>query len=181
MSFNHWDAKTPEERKAISQKGIETRRKNRQAKEYAKREASIQKDRLALEVRALEQKLESLQRLETMNTLSAKLTGNNLLREHQIAKAAAPWARATGVYFLLLGDEVVYVGQSVNIHARIAQHTGKTFDRYAYVPCLADQLDVLESLYIHCLQPKLNLYGHHGEACAPLTLQKLLRATSNIR
>jgi len=62
----------------------------------------------------------------------------------------------------------------VNVYSRIGQHTNKRFDRYAFVPCSVDALDRLESLYIHCLRPRMNGIQTNGANCAPLTLTALL-------
>jgi hypothetical protein len=70
-----------------------------------------------------------------------------------------------GVYFLCLGDEVVYVGQSVNVPDRVMSHiresrrpTGKMFDRLRifYLPVPESELDRVESEFIGRLQPKYN-------------------------
>lgn len=70
------------------------------------------------------------------------------------------WA---GVYFLVLGDVVVYVGKSTNVGARLREHRRdkvKTFDRVAYIQCDASELDHLEKAYITKLKPKHNLTGY---------------------
>ena len=172
--------KTPEERKAIAAKGHTTRRE-RIAREQAVREEAKQhvlglKD----EIKALEAKLADLRRLEVMNAASCALTGKTLLPEEEIVKAALPWDGLSGVYFLIANDEVIYVGQSVNVYARLSQHaSGKYFDRYAFIRCKPDILDKLESLYIHCLRPKLNGNIDTYVKNAPITLDKLL-GLSNI-
>lgn len=61
-----------------------------------------------------------------------------------------------GVYFLIKGTSVVYVGQSKNILRRVAQHPDKNFDRFAWVLCDSNDLDRLEAEYIAMLGPKLN-------------------------
>jgi hypothetical protein len=70
-----------------------------------------------------------------------------------------------GVYFLCLGDEVVYVGQSVNVNDRVMSHiresrrpAGKTFDplRIFYLPVPEGELLRVESEFIGRLQPKYN-------------------------
>jgi hypothetical protein len=70
-----------------------------------------------------------------------------------------------GVYFLCLGDEVVYVGQSVNVPARIMTHinesrrpAGKRFDplRIFYLPVPGSELSRIESEFIGKLQPEYN-------------------------
>ncbi len=72
-----------------------------------------------------------------------------------------------GVYFLCVGDEVVYAGQSVNVPSRIMSHinesrrlAGKTFDpaRIFYLPVPESELLRVESEFIGRLRPK-----YHGE------------------
>lgn len=70
----------------------------------------------------------------------------------------------TGIYFLLLNKEVVYVGQSVNVYARIAQHSyDKKFDSIFIHECEKENLTDLENLYIYSLKPKLNSVVIGGE------------------
>lgn len=67
-------------------------------------------------------------------------------------------APGCGVYFLFSGDEIVYVGQSVNVFARVAGHfVYKSFDSFAFVPCRHDQRLALESHYIKLFSPALNV------------------------
>lgn len=94
-------------------------------------------------------------------TVPALLDPNSLAR--------TPITILRGIYFLYSRDRLVYVGQSVNIHARIAQHwQTKTFDSFAYIQCDESHLDVLESAYIHRLRPPLNV-------TAPITQRQLER------
>ena len=80
----------------------------------------------------------------------------------------------SGVYFLVAGNEVVYVGQSVDVGSRVRQHVGaKEFDCWAYIPCDKRTLDALESLYIHVLRPQYNVSDYMG-VIAPLRLDDLL-------
>lgn len=172
--MNPMQNKTPEERKAIAAKGHASRRARREAEESARQDALKYAGGLQEQIAELEERLATLQRMETMNTVSAAMTGNALLREDEIARAALPWAKLSGVYFLLDGDEVVYVGQAVHVFSRIAQHTDKRFDRYAFVPCEVVLLDRLESLYIHCLRPRLNGNQMNDVKCAPIALDALI-------
>lgn len=174
---NPMQNKSPEERQVIAAKGVATRRANIEAREKARQEAIIYANGLREQIEELESRLSSLQRIEAMTVLSSTLTGKVLLREEEIAKAAAPWNKACGVYFLLDGEEVVYIGQSVSIYSRIAQHQDKNFDRFAFVPCRPNELDVLESLYIHCLRPRMNGDQRDGAKLAPVSLPLLLRMT----
>lgn len=85
-----------------------------------------------------------------------------------IVAAAFPIDAKCGVYFLVRGRRVVYVGQSVNIMARLATHMKeKEFDAACYLEAAPDELDFIESFYIHALQPELN-------GPAPLTLDRFL-------
>lgn len=175
--MNPMQNKTPEERKAIAAKSHATRRARREAEAAAKTNALQYADDLREKIASLEVVLDSLQRMELMNMVSAAITNKAILRADEIAKAALPWKKASGVYFLLDGDEVVYVGQAVNVYSRIAQHTNKQFDRYAFVPCAVEMLDKLESLYIHWLRPKLNGSLSNGFKSAPIGLDVLIGLT----
>lgn len=101
---------------------------------------------------------------------------------HEIVGDAMPLFGIGGVYFLIQGDEIVYVGQSTNVHARVACHGApsmwpgakKDFDAWAYIACGRDSMDWLESIYIHALQPHYNGHIYGGEKHAPIKLAKLL-------
>lgn len=178
--MNTMQNKTPEERRAIALKGHATARARREAEKTARQDALKYAGGLRDEIASLELKLAALGRVETMSAVSAAMTGKVLLRAEEIAMKALPYAKATGIYFLLDGDEVVYVGQSVNVYSRIEDHTDKRFDRYAFIPCAVDVLDRLESLYIHCLRPKLNgdILGSN-EKYAPIPLDALISIVPN--
>jgi hypothetical protein len=61
------------------------------------------------------------------------------------------------VYFLWRGDELVYIGQAVNLFARVATHLrDKEFDGFSYVPCALQELNELERRAILMWQPTLN-------------------------
>lgn len=67
-----------------------------------------------------------------------------------------------GVYFLFQGDELTYVGKSVNVHGRIRAHrtNGRTFDRFCIMPVTDGwELDWLEAAIIRALQPRQNTLG----------------------
>jgi hypothetical protein len=175
--MNWMQSRTPEERKAFAAKAVATRQRNileRKERAVAYMDA---RDSLKCEIKELEDKLSSLKRLELVNKTALTLTGKTLLREEEIVNAANTWELATGVYFLIDGDRVVYVGQSVNVYARIASHHDKVFERFAFIPCKRDVLDSLESLYIHIFRPPLNA-DTHGRKQAPMSLDKLLGVTA---
>lgn len=172
--MNPMQMKTPEERAAIIKKAHATRRKNREEQDTLRRDAITYAGGLKEQIAQLERKLANLKTMEVMAAVSAGLTGKALLPPEDIARAAMPWRNACGVYFLLIGDEVVYVGQSVNIYSRLSSHHIKNFDRFAFVLCDIAMLDRLESLYIHCLRPRLN--GGEGAKFAPIPLDTLIGA-----
>jgi hypothetical protein len=64
-----------------------------------------------------------------------------------------------GIYFLIRGTEIVYVGQSKNLPVRIQQHrrkNGMEFDRFTVYPCAASLLDKMEQHYIAMFRPPYN-------------------------
>lgn len=69
--------------------------------------------------------------------------------------------KISGVYFLVFRDEVVYVGQAVDIFARIRMHrTNRSliFYKYFYIEYNEKDLrDELERKYIEMLCPKYNI------------------------
>lgn len=182
MNPHHYMAnKTPEERRAIAKKAHETRRKNKEAAETWEREvreqAILRAEGLQQRIDKLKTELEGLEKYKEFNTIvMPHLASRTLFREAEIVAAAKPWNDDfTGVYFLVCSGTVVYVGQAVNVYARIAQHrNSKIFDGYAYIPCEKEMLDRLESLYIHYLRPELNGDTPSGHKHAPLSLDWLL-------
>lgn len=61
-----------------------------------------------------------------------------------------------GVYFLCLGAEVVYVGQSVSPASRLATHrrdNSKMFDRAYLIPIPETDLNDVEAMFIKALNP----------------------------
>lgn len=75
-----------------------------------------------------------------------------------LAKAQTPkqWA---GVYFLINDDEIVYVGQAVDLARRISQHWGgdKVFNKFALVECSIAELSNVEAEYIVKFAPRYNV------------------------
>jgi|TARA_R110000824_G_scaffold55225_1_gene152250 hypothetical protein len=109
--------------------------------------------------KALEKKVKTLKSAVThtfdSRVISESLTGKAMVHASEIVAQSVPYENQCGVYFLVKSDRVVYVGQSIKIGARITEHSKtKDFDAYAYISCSKDKLDVLESLYIHTLNPE---------------------------
>lgn len=96
-----------------------------------------------------------------------------LLDEDEILFLAGISKRKCGVYFLIKDEEIIYVGQSVNIEARIHQHRStKSFDRFTYIECNSEDLNKIETMYINKLKPKLN-YNSLGRLVLPMNLEVL--------
>jgi len=87
-----------------------------------------------------------------------------LMSKGNLLALARPRKQICGVYFLIEDDDIVYVGQSINIDARVGQHhTTKTFSFVAYVECQQEKLLALEALYIHKFDPPLNGGGGYQQ------------------
>lgn len=71
---------------------------------------------------------------------------------------------ATCVYFLCSGTEIVYVGQTTNLPARIATHMREkkdAFDQVFYIPIPESALSQVEGAFIRALKPRLNRQKLH--------------------
>lgn len=68
--------------------------------------------------------------------------------------------RRRGVYFLIENEDVVYVGQSIDIDARIAQHRKtKAFDEALGISLPdadTDELVRVEAMFLRAMRPRLN-------------------------
>jgi hypothetical protein len=74
----------------------------------------------------------------------------------------------SGIYFLCLENQVVYVGQSKQASSRISQHmNSKEFDRILFLRWPAFDLDRAEGAIIRLLRPRLNASGKQHRVCAP--------------
>lgn len=76
----------------------------------------------------------------------------------EILMASVPHVTSSGIYFLMRGAEVIYIGQAYDLLQRISRHRreGRVFDAFSYVPCEIDELDALESLYLRAVVPEEN-------------------------
>lgn len=85
------------------------------------------------------------------------------------------------VYFLTLAGEVVYVGQATNGWSRISVHVkddAKVFDAAHAIFLEPDQLDLVESAYIHRLRPKHNHKMPNGQMIAPMSARAVSDAAA---
>lgn len=88
------------------------------------------------------------------------LENAGIYSEAEIIGTSTPIPETSGIYFLIKGDAVVYVGQSKNVHRRISDHlANKAFDRINVIECPTEDLTKLEMEYIRKLKPILNLVG----------------------
>lgn len=80
------------------------------------------------------------------------------LVEEEIIANALPYMRIQGIYFLVKGAEIVYIGKSRHLMRRIAQHENRNvdFDGYYFILAEEARATVLEEYYIKKFQPKLN-------------------------
>lgn len=82
-----------------------------------------------------------------------------MLTKWQIVEMSRRYTPISGVYFLIEGNEIVYVGQSIDVYNRVTSHAlkgEKVFDRYAYIEVNPDDLNEVEADYIVVMGPKLN-------------------------
>jgi len=111
--------------------------------------------------------------INRITRLFAGDAGADCLNHAAVIGRARIMERLCGVYFLIDGDEIVYVGQSTNIHSRIAQHNDKKFDKFTFVECEQSALNMVESIFIHTYRPKLNLVRVAGYVAAPVSWEEL--------
>ena len=76
--------------------------------------------------------------------------------------------RRSGIYFLCEDNELLYIGQSVNVASRISthHHSGK-FNRVIFMAWPPDDLDNVEGALIRTLRPPLNGKTPNGKMMAP--------------
>jgi predicted GIY-YIG superfamily endonuclease len=140
---------------------------------------------LEREIQKLERERKKLFREIDAAKAMKKMTGGLLVSKESILAAANDVEKTSGVYFLINDEEIVYVGQSVNIHSRIHDHTSsngmrKKFNKFAFVCCNEDELDAVESVYIHMLQPKDNATKpNNEEKVAPFSFKQIMEFVKN--
>lgn len=108
--------------------------------------------------------------------IQASVKDHELCDEGQLIDGAFKYEdiKMTGIYFLLKGERIVYVGQSTNLHTRLSHHQSRIdFDSVSFVSCDQEDLDVLESMYIHRLKPEKNGSGAKGSKRAPFKIDQL--------
>jgi excinuclease UvrABC nuclease subunit len=81
------------------------------------------------------------------------------LSKQDILNQRTEYTAICGIYFLIAGDEIVYVGQARNIFFRLAAHynSDKVFQTFSYVECAPEELCELEAEYIVAFAPRYNI------------------------
>jgi hypothetical protein len=117
-----------------------------------------------------------IQQVKTARRIAARdKAALAIATEAQILSAARPWNEfGVGIYFLIRGGRVVYVGQSMNVLARVHTHRAtKAFDAWHWIPCRRSELDAMERAYIDALVPELNRDGE-------TRMLRLMREAANV-
>jgi len=112
----------------------------------------------------------------SLDIISNRITSRDMLLEEEIVAGSHGHKFSCGVYFLVHAGAVVYVGQSVNVYARVYHHeqSGRVFDSFAFTLCEREELDMLESLYIHALCPSGQGRSTHGNLTAPYSMRQMI-------
>lgn len=82
------------------------------------------------------------------------------LLEHNeiISKSYEIGRNKIGVYFLINENKIVYVGKTIKGLTRAYSHLdNKIFDRIYFLPCLEEELNILEANYIVKYAPLYNI------------------------
>lgn len=138
----------------------------------AKRIAKQQRDLAALASHAEQ---ENSSECPELMMAGERLLGHALLSSEAIVDSSVPFKKLCGVYFIISEGQIIYIGQSVDILSRIGLHENHwKFDAYSIVECAKENLDLLESLYIHLFNPPLNGKGSDGNKFAPVSIKKIM-------
>lgn len=96
--------------------------------------------------------------MNTDVTRRIRLAAGDSVPIHELQELALP-PRICGVYFLISGNEIVYVGQSADVVRRVNEHFDrgrKKFDSVMYLPCSLGEVDEIEEHFIKALTPRYN-------------------------
>lgn len=85
------------------------------------------------------------------------------------------------VYFLLQGDEVVYVGQTKKGLSRPFSHDDKVYDKVKIIECKEEELTLLESSYIAKYAPMYNQTVGSSTLYSMCTARNKLRQLTEYR
>ncbi len=86
----------------------------------------------------------------------------------------------SGIYFLIRGEEVVYVGQSKNCFTRICHHFGnKEFNKVILYPCKISELDYYEDFFIKKYKPEYNKASNYEMNFSANKIKKIFKERLN--
>jgi hypothetical protein len=96
----------------------------------------------------------------------AALPGGVVAKHGQDPNAVQP---LIGVYLLLLKGEIVYVGESLNMPKRVAEHRSnwRPFDQVFYIATKANEREALERVLIKAIDPSQNRAHRRTTGAAP--------------
>lgn len=98
---------------------------------------------------------------------------DHLMSQKQIVDRSMQVERICGVYFLILGDEIVYIGQSQDVDRRISAHADKHYNRIYVIKAPQQDLLWLEAMYINKFKPRYNLTIPTGSFHPTLDVDRL--------
>lgn len=99
--------------------------------------------------------------------------------ETLVHEYAQPYRSRCGLYFLLHGSQIVYVGRTTDLYQRLSRHRqdGKVFTAYTFIECAPEESLAFEAWCIRLLQPPLNT-NTHGSSPAKNPFKENLKDTS---
>tara|TARA_R100000234_G_scaffold117739_1_gene96753 strand:+ start:19 stop:696 length:678 start_codon:yes stop_codon:yes gene_type:complete len=121
------------------------------------RSGYIHSDKLpdhTVEFAALRKRLAKLEGM--LGDVSVGYDKHGLLNLGTIKSTRQPIHRICGVYFLFKGEELIYIGQSINVMGRINTHNIEGWDTFSYVEVPKSDLDIVEKEYILKYKPRKN-------------------------
>jgi excinuclease UvrABC nuclease subunit len=105
-----------------------------------------------------------------------------LLEKDEIESKKEKISSVPIVYFLFMGNEIVYIGKSESGYARIDKHIKegtKIFDSYSYIKCFGGMLSRYEKAYIEKYKPKYNKI--YNDPCKHFTLDENGKKTIRVK
>ena len=82
-----------------------------------------------------------------------------------------------GVYLLLLRGRIVYIGSSMRMPERVAEHrtNGRPFDQQFYIATTAREREALERVLIRAINPSQNRQGRCLQTNDPAAVNPIMR------
>lgn len=88
-----------------------------------------------------------------------------MINPHDLDRHYSDTSRICGIYFLFKGNDIIYIGQSVDVFSRIGQHRRAhvDFEYFSFVWCDKMDLNSTELNYILYYNPILNKNHYVGK------------------